>query len=133
MRDLVEQFYARCWNEWDDRAVNEVLASDFTFRGSLGSQTVGRDAWRGYRDQIRRGAPDFHNEVLSLVVEGERAAARLLYSGTHTGPLAGLTASGRRFGYHGAAFFTAADGVLVDGWVLGDLAGLRAQLTDADG
>ncbi len=129
-RELVGRFYDELWNAWDDAAVDDVLAPDFAFRGSLGAETVGRDGWRGYRDTVRAGSADFHNAVEALVVDGDRAAARLGYSGTHTGPLAGVPATGRRFAYAGAAFFEARDGLLVSAWVLGDLAGLRAQLTE---
>jgi predicted ester cyclase len=88
----------------------------------------GPEGWRGYRDLIRAGSSDFHNDIRSLLVDGDRAAARLRYSGTHDGLLAGLPATGRRFTYAGAAFFTARAGKLAEAWVLGDLAGLRAQL-----
>lgn len=125
---LVRRFYDDLWNRWDDTAVEEVLAGDFTFRGSLGTQTRGRDGWRAYRDTIRRGSPDFHNEIIELVTDGQHAAARLSYTGHHAGPLAGLAATGRRFEYAGAAFFTAREGRLASAWVLGDLDGLRRQL-----
>ena len=125
---LVRRFYADLWNRWDDTAVDLLLTDDFTFRGSLGDQTRGRDGWRRYREAVRAGSSDFHNEVQALVVDGDRAAARLWYTGTHDGPLGGISPSGRRFGYAGAAFFTARAGQLSDAWVLGDLAGLRAQL-----
>ena len=128
MEHLVRRFYDDLWNRWDDGAVTDVLAPGFAFRGSLGTETVGPDGWRGYRDTIRAGSADFHNEVLTLVVDGDTAAARLRYSGTHTGELAGIPATGRRFEYAGAAFFTARDGRLASAWVLGDLAGLRSQL-----
>ncbi|MGN6087704.1 MAG: ester cyclase [Actinomycetales bacterium] len=68
------------------------------------------------------------NQIQTLVVDENRAAARLRYRGTHDGPLDGLAATGRRFSYAGAAFFTAAEGQLTSAWVLGDLAGLRQQL-----
>lgn len=125
---LIGRFYADLWNRWDDAAVEEVLAGDFSFRGSMGDETRGRDGWRGYRDAIRAGSRDFHNEVTDLVASGNRAAARLRYTGHHTGPLAGLAATGRRFEYSGAAFFTSRDGRLTAAWVLGDLDGLRRQL-----
>ena len=67
--------------------------------------------------------------MVTLVCEGSSAAARLTYTGTHTGPLLGLPATGRRFEYAGAAFFTATDGLLTSAWVLGDLASLREQLS----
>jgi steroid delta-isomerase-like uncharacterized protein len=129
--DLVTQFYQRLWNAWDDDAVEDVLSEGFTFRGTLGDETVGRDGWRRYRDTIRRAAPDFTNTVVELLVDGERAAARLRYTGTHQGPLLGLAGTGRTFGYSGAAFFTSSAGQLVEAWVLGDLDGLRRQLGPA--
>lgn len=125
---LVRRFYERLWNGWDDEAVDRTLAPEFTFRGSLGQETTGRDGWRAYRDRIRRGSADFHNEIVTLVVDGDNAAARLRYTGTHTGELLGRAPTGRAFSYTGAAFFAASDGLLTDAWVLGDLEHLREQL-----
>lgn len=126
---LVTTFYEALWNRWDDARVERVLAEDFTFRGSLGNRTQGRAEWRRYRDLVRTGSSDFHNEVRVLLVDGDQAAARLLYTGTHDGPLAGVAATGRTFHYAGAAFFTAHGGRLTAAWVLGDLTTLRDQLT----
>jgi predicted ester cyclase len=128
MTGLVERFYGELWNRWNDAAVDDTLSPDFTFRGSLGQETSGRHGWRAYRDLVRAGSADFHNEIVDLVCEGRRAAARLRYTGTHTGLLAGLPATQRRFEYVGAAFFTADQRWLTSAWVLGDLDGLRAQL-----
>ncbi len=128
MEILVRRFYDTVWNRWDDDAVDGLLAEDFVFRGSLGTDTVGRDDWRRYRDSVRAGSSDFHNGIVTLVDDGERAAARLTYTGTHDGVLLGLPATGRRFSYAGAAFFTATGGRLSSAWVLGDLTALRAQL-----
>jgi predicted ester cyclase len=125
---LVRRFYDQLWNKWDDAAVDHTLAPSFTFRGSLGQQMIGRSGWRAYRDQIRRGSSDFHNEIVTLVADRDQAAARLLYSGTHTGPLLDFTPTGRAFSYAGAAFFTATGGLLTSAWVLGDLHNLRRQL-----
>ena len=113
VRTLVHRFYDEAWNAWEDCVVEEILAPDFVFRGSLGDEVHGRDGWRAYRDKIRTGVPDFHNEIVDLVISADRAAARLRY----TGP------------YRGAAFFTAADGLLSTAWVLGDLDALRRLLT----
>lgn len=126
--ELVHRFYTDLWNRWDDSAVEELLSPDFRFRGSLGQMVEGREGWRAYRDMIRGGSGDFHNEVIDLVVADKRGAARLEYSGTHTGPLLGFDPTGRRFSYAGAAFFTASADHLTEAWVLGDLKALSAQL-----
>ncbi|WP_166463050.1 ester cyclase [Amycolatopsis acidicola] len=126
--DLVRRFYTDAWNRWDDDAVPELLAEDFVFRGSLGDETRGHDGWRGYRDRIRAAVPDFHNEIVELVAEDGRAAARLWYSGHLHGTLLGRRGNGEPIGYGGAAFFTAAGGLLTIAWVLGDLETLRRCL-----
>lgn len=128
IEQLVEAFYERAWNRWDDGIVDEILAPGCTFRGSLGEERRGRAGWRAYRDVIRAAVPDFSNEVVDLVVAGDRAAARLRYTGHHRGMLLGVPGTGAAISYAGAAFFTAANGVLVDAWVLGDLDSLRCQL-----
>jgi steroid delta-isomerase-like uncharacterized protein len=128
-RSLVQRFYTQLWNAWDDAAVETILAEDFMFRGSLGAHTAGRDGWRTYRDEVRRAAPDFRNDLVDLVCEGDRAAAHLVCSGTHRGLLLGLAGSGRHFRYDVTAFFRCKDGRLAEAWVLGDLEGLRRQLT----
>jgi len=126
---LVHRFYDVLWNTWDDGAVATTLHPDLRFRGSLGQETVGLDQWRAYRDGVRRGSSDFHNAVVDLVADAGRADARLVWSGTHDGPLLGIDGTGRRFSYDGAAFFTSRDGLLAEIWVVGDLAGLRDQLS----
>lgn len=133
VRELVEMFYERAWNRWDDGIVDHILGPDFEFRGSLGDVVSGRDGWRGYRDRIRAAVPDFVNEIVELVVDGDRAAARLRYSGHHVGTLPGVPGNGFAIGYDGAAFFHATEGQLRSAWVLGDLAALRAQLAGGQG
>jgi len=64
---LIETFYDELWNRWNDSAVEDTLDAAFEFRGSLGQTTVGRDGWRSYRDTVRAGSADFHNEVRDLV------------------------------------------------------------------
>jgi steroid delta-isomerase-like uncharacterized protein len=130
-RSLVERFYALLWNAWDNTAVDDVLTEDFIFRGSLGAETAGRDGWRGYRDAVRRGVPDFRNDLVDVICEGDRAAARLSCSGQHQGPLLGLPGSGRRFRYDVTAFFRCREGRIAEAWVLGDVEGLRRQLSGA--
>jgi predicted ester cyclase len=123
----VRRFYDDAWNRWDDDAVDDLLAEDFRFRGSLGQETQGRSEWRGYRDLVRRAVPDFHNEIVDLVTSPGRAAARLRFSGHHSGVLLGHQGRGDHIAYGGAAFFHCAGGRLTSAWILGDLDALRRQ------
>lgn len=125
---LIRVFYEELWNRCNDRAVDELLAEEFTFRGSLGDRVRGRSGFRAYRDRVRGAFDDFHNEIVELVVDDDRAAARLRYTGRHVGEVLGVPATGRSISYQGAAFFRAAGERIAEVWVLGDLEGLRGQL-----
>jgi predicted ester cyclase len=125
---LVRRFYDEAWNAWDDGAVEDLLAPDVRFRGSLGDEVVGHEGFRAYRDRVRRAVPDFANEIVELVAATDRAAARLRYSGHQEGPLLGRMGYGQPIAYEGAAFFTIVGGCIATVWVLGDLDGLRRQL-----
>lgn len=125
---LVRRYYDELWNAWRDDLVDELLAPDFDFRGSLGESVRGRDGFRRYRDRVRSAFPDFENVLVDVVAGGQRVAARLEYRGTHHGPLFDCAPTGRRIAYSGAAFFRVATGRLAAGWVLGDTEALRRQL-----
>lgn len=71
---------------------------------------------------------DYRCDVEELVAEGPSAAAKVRFSGIHSGDFLGYPPTGRRVEWMGAAFFVEVGDMLRDIWVLGDLANLRAQL-----
>ncbi|MBC6466716.1 ester cyclase [Actinomadura alba] len=70
----MHRFYLDAWNRWDDSVVEEILAPDFVFRGSLGDEVRGPDGWRSYRDKIRSAVPDLKSST-SLPTEIGRQPA----------------------------------------------------------
>ena len=83
-----------------------------------------------YMRMVHTAFPDFRNVVEEVVVEGDRAFARLAYSGTHRGTVLGVEPTGRRVQYAGAALFRVRDGRIASLWVLGDMYALARQLRD---
>ncbi len=126
--DLIDRFYNDMWNRFDKSVFAEILHPDIRFRGSLGQVKVGFDEFGEYVDFIRTFSPNFHNEVEMTISEGDKAFARLTYTGTQAGEVFGLPPTGRRFEYDGAAVFTFQDGRILEVWVLGDIHGLIHQL-----
>ena len=121
-------FYDEAWNDWNDSRVDEFLAEDFVFRGSLGDEARGRDGWRGYRDNVQEAIPDFHNEIVELLAAPGRAAVRLWCTGHHQGVLLGRRGRGGPVANAAAAFFRCRGDVVEAAWVLGDLDSLRRQI-----
>ncbi len=85
-------------------------------------------AAREWMDPFRSSFPDFRMEVVSVVAEGDRAAAHFRCAGTHTRPWRGFEPTGRRFeGIDEIYFFRVADGRLagVDAVLEDDLGRMR--------
>jgi len=125
---LVAEFYARIWNARDLAAVDELLTPDFAFRGSLGDELRGRAAFAGYAGALLAALADYRCDIEECVAEGERAFAKMLFSGRHVGVLRGRPATGRRVAWSGAALFTLRDERIAGLWVVGDLTALDAAL-----
>jgi steroid delta-isomerase-like uncharacterized protein len=127
----VVRFYEELWNRPDPSMVVELLHPEVTFRGSLGDDCVGRDEFAGYVVAVTDALGDYRCDVVQLVADPERVAARMTFSGLHRGTFLGVEPTGVRLSWAGAAFFTFDGDLIRDVWVLGDLDGLRAQLADA--
>ena len=121
-------FYDEFWNEINLQRADEILHSDVTFRGSVGVGATGRQEVCDYVVMITSALSDYRCEVESLITEGNRAAVKVRFSGSHTGEFLGYPPTGHRLEWVGAAFFAAEGDTLRDIWVLGDLEALRSQL-----
>jgi steroid delta-isomerase-like uncharacterized protein len=127
-KDIVRRFFDEMWNPWNFAKVDEILAPEIVFKGTLGNELTGRDAFRTYMRKVHSAFPDFHNAIIEITAEDDRVVARTFYCGTHRGEIFGLAPTGKQISYAGAAFFRIKDGQVVEGWVLGDLPGLLRQL-----
>ena len=132
-RTVIERYYKELWNQWNFALVDQLLNDQISFhglpfRGSLGVEMRGRAAFRDYMRRVQSTFPDFHNRVEELVSENDRVVARLTHTGTHHGEILGMAPTGRRISYAGAAFFRVENSQISQGWVFGDMEGLRDQL-----
>ena len=127
---LVTAFYQRIWNAGELDAVAELLADDVSFRGSLGSEMRGCEAFKDYVRSVREPLGEYHCEILECVSEQDRAFARMRFSGVHRGAFRHHPPTGKTVAWHGAALFRFERGRIAEIWVLGDLAGLDRMLQE---
>jgi len=128
---LVRRFYDEIWNSKQFGVAEEVLRPDLSFRGSLGDELVGIRGFLGYVEGIHGSLSDYRCEVHTLVAAENRAAARMVFSGRHTGEFLGVEPTGRQISWQGAAFFTVRNDKIGAIWVLGDLVSLEQQMGTA--
>ena len=127
-KKIVRRYYEKLWNHWEFNLIDEIMAADFVFRGSLGATTRRREEFLSYMKTVRAAFPDFHNQIEELIAEDDKVAARLIYRGTHRGELFGIAPTNKPIEYAGVAIFKFNKGVMIEGWVLGDLINLKKQL-----
>jgi predicted ester cyclase len=120
---LVEKFYGRIWNAGDEN-VGDLLAEDFIFRGSLGTEARGHAGFLAYVRSVRGSLANYRCDILACVTEREQAFARMYFSGVHVAPFRGFAPTRQAVRWQGAALFTFRQNVIAEVWVLGDLAGL---------
>ena len=70
--------------------------------------------------EFRSAFPDWREEVVELVAEGDTVAGRFRCSGTHLGEFLGNPPTGKRMEVEEVFFLRAEDGRLVDFWGLED-------------
>jgi predicted ester cyclase len=125
---LVEDFYERIWNDGNLDAAAELLTPEFSFRGSLGNEMRGREAFKNYVRSVRVALADYQCEILSSVAEANRAFAKMCFSGRHVAAFRGYEPTGKFVRWLGAALFRFEGSMIAELWVLGDLAGLDSLL-----
>ena len=125
---LVDRFYGELWNEVNLLAAAEILHPEVLFRGSIGLGASGRMEVCNYISMVTTALSDYRCDVQSVIANGDRAAAKVRFSGIHVGEFLGYQPTGRGLEWMGAGFFASTEGLLRDIWVLGDMAILKAQL-----
>lgn len=75
-----------------------------------------------------KGLPDLKVDIQTSLAEGDQVAASFAYEGTHQGVYFGFEPTGKRLFFTSCDIFRVADGLIVEHWGMGDIAGVVAQL-----
>jgi len=127
-RRLVTRFYDEVWNRPDPSIIPQLFHEDCVFRGSLGAERRGHEGLADYVRDVTGALGGYRCDIEEMVVEGEKAFAKMRFSGRHTGPFMGFAPTGAEVAWSGTALFETEAGRIRSLWVLGDLTGLTALL-----
>lgn len=131
-KEAVRIFYKEMWDHADTRLVPGLFHPDFTFRGSLGPELVGHQAFIGYVEFVTGALGQYTSDILALAEEGNQVFGKLRFHGYHRRELFGIPPSGRHVWWYGTPIFTFDGPLIRDLWVLGDIHGLIGRLKGED-
>jgi steroid delta-isomerase-like uncharacterized protein len=134
-KEILTRFIQEVWNDGDIDAADQYVAPRYTIHHDPG------DPWEkqelnleGYKERVRRSRAPFADQCFSiqaLFADGNAIVMTWLWSGTHTGDLAGFPASGRPITTSGATVYYFDGDRLTGHWQVTDRLGIYRQLRQA--
>jgi len=129
MKELVRHIMEDGFNQGDMSVVYDSFVSHYARHG-YGVASMGSLEEHVADLKARHAAfSGARFEIHQMVAEGDTVAVRYTFHGTHTGELNGIAPTGRTVSRESSAFFTVADGKVVEGSIVADGHGLLDQLT----
>jgi len=109
-------------------AIDELYATDYVIHG--GHYVVHGDIkdFKKSIGDIYSAFPDINYTIDDMVVEGDKAAVRLTFSGTHKGEFMGILPTNKKWTMWEIVIDRIAGGKFVESWVRYDTLGFMQQL-----
>jgi steroid delta-isomerase-like uncharacterized protein len=92
----ISREYIEAWNRRDFARYRELLHPQYSYTGSDGARQEGPDAGVGVAQMYAAAFPDGKLEIERIHSAGNFAFSEYTGSGTHSGDLMGIAATGRR-------------------------------------
>ena len=125
---LMRRELEEVWNKHNPDAIDEIYAPDFVNHNAPPGMPNDREGFQAFVG-INLGAfPDVKVTSDSLVAEGDKVVSRWTGTGTHTGELMGIPATGKRIKMTGITIARVAAGKIAELWIESDQMGLMQQL-----
>ncbi|MBU1049382.1 ester cyclase [Candidatus Bipolaricaulota bacterium] len=115
------------WNEQNLALIDEIIGEDFVAHYETKTVTGIAD----YKDHVvgtLAAFPDFQISLEEVFAEGDLVVFRSTASGTHSGPLGPIPATGMAWEVGGMVIRRIADGKIVELWQLNDMLSLLTQI-----
>jgi steroid delta-isomerase-like uncharacterized protein len=111
-RALTLRILQEIWNAKNPSLIEELYSNDCVIHTPDG-EVHGIEGSKHLYQTYTSAFPDMRFEIQQIVAENDTAAAQLVATGTHKGPLGEIPASGNFVKVSNACFFQFADGKLV--------------------
>ena len=124
-RQLIEEIF----NQGNISLIDEILATDFIEHEELPpGMPSGREGIKLATTMLRSAFPDFKATIEDVVVEGDKVAFRLTWSGTHEGEFMDMPPTGKSFSIAVFDILRITGGRIVEHWGLMDNMSMMQQL-----
>lgn len=125
VRKLIDEI----WNRGNLSIADTIYTAEFVNHDpATPSALRGPEAVKQNAAMYRKAFPDLRIKIEETISDGDHVVARWTSSGTHSGELQGIPATGRRTTSSGITIARFVNGKIAEEWVNWDTLGLMRQL-----
>jgi steroid delta-isomerase-like uncharacterized protein len=132
LKSTLSVFMELIWNNGDFRQIEKYVALAYEIKHDPG------DPWEGqvlgierFKERVlysRNAFPDLRFDIQEMIAEKDRVVSSWIMSGTHSGDLPQLPATGRTFSITGMTIYYFAAGKVCGHWQAYDRLGFLGQI-----
>lgn len=127
-RLLVSRLFEEVVNDWNFAHLDEIFSPDFRPDATDASPVMGPDAAEQFLLWLRSAFPDLQYSIDDIVVEADKAVARLHAEGTHEGEYLGRRGRGARVHFTETMMIRISDGRIAEWWPQADRLSILEQI-----
>lgn len=116
------------WSQGDTSRISEFYAEKFQADYPFTNWGTGLEGIRNLVLELKGGIPDYNERIDELIDAGENIIVRLTITGTHTGPLPNIPATGNFLEFRDVTVCRIENGKIAAQWGLSDALTFSMQL-----
>ena len=126
-RDVVKKYH-EVWSNGQVIELDKILAPDFVCHFIDGIKWKGIEGANSSITSHRKSFPDWNEEIVDMISEGDKVVTRFKSTGTQLGAFNGLDPTGKKVTIYETAIYRLANGKIVEQWGFPDALSLNNQL-----
>lgn len=126
-RDVVKKYHA-VWSNGQVVEIDKILAPDFVCHFINGIEWKGIDGANNSITSHRKSFPDWKEEIVDMISEGDKVVTRYKSTGTQQGAFNGLDSTGKKVTIYETSIYRIANGKIAVQWGFPDALCLNSQL-----
>jgi predicted ester cyclase len=126
-RDLVKKYH-EIWSNGRVAELDKIMSPDFVCHFIDGIEWKGISGANNSISSHRKSFPDWNEEIVDMISEGDKVVTRYKSTGTHQGLFNGVDSTGRKVSIYETSIYRIADGKIVEQWGFPDALSLDKQV-----
>ena len=126
-RDVVKKYH-EVWSNGQVNELDNILAPDFVCHFIDGIEWKGIEGANSSITSHRKSFPDWNEEIVDMISEGDKVVTRFKSTGTQLGAFNGLDSTGKKVTIYETAIYRIANGKIAEQWGFPDALSLNNQL-----